>query len=241
DYKAMQEYSEKYGVELWSYHLPFQTTDIASADRAWRLCSMEYTFELIKQASVAGIHKFVAHASVEFNGDAARRAETLAITKDSLSQLADFAANYGSVICVEDLPRTCLGRDSDEILAMLAYDDRLRVCFDANHLFREKEADFVRKIGKKIATTHISDRDNINERHWLPGEGLVDWVSVMDALEEVGYDGNWIYEIGLSCPPTIYRDRDLTFSDFSRNAREVFARQTPTTFSRPKPGVGMWE
>ncbi|MBR5601277.1 MAG: sugar phosphate isomerase/epimerase, partial [Clostridia bacterium] len=192
------------------------------------------------RAEVLGVKHVVIHSGGEPLVEE-ERAERVKRAGEKLPLLADAAGAYGADICIEDLPRTCLGRDSDEILAMLAYDDRLRVCFDANHLFREKEADFVRKIGKKIATTHISDRDNINERHWLPGEGLVDWVSVMDALEEVGYDGNWIYEIGLSCPPTIYRDRDLTFSDFSRNAREVFARQTPTTFSRPKPGVGMWE
>ena len=102
-------------------------------------------------------------------------------------------------------------------------------------------ADFIRKIGKKIATTHISDRDDINERHWLPGEGIVDWISVMDALGEVGYEGNWIYETGLSRPKTILRDRDMTFDDLVRNAKEVFARQKPTIFSKPKPGVGMWE
>ena len=35
--------------------------------------------------------------------------------------------------------------------------------------------------------------------------------------------------------------RMLTFADMAKNAREVFARQKPTRYSKPKPGVGMWE
>ena len=240
NFHVTAEVAKRHGLEIGSIHLPIAPQQVYDVTNKNATGAMAYQTELIKRAEVLGVKHIVMHSGGEpLHED--EREERVKRAGEKLPLLADVAGAYGADICIEDLPRTCLGRDSDEILAMLAYDDRLRVCFDANHLFREKEADFIRKMGKKIATTHISDRDNINERHWLPGEGVVDWVAVMDALEEVGYDGNWIYEIGLSCPKTIYRDRDLTFSDFSRNAREVFARQKPTVFSRPKPGVGMWE
>lgn len=240
DFAKTAEVAKRHGLEIGSIHLPIAPQQIYDVTNKHATGAMAYQTELIKRAEVMGVKHIVMHSGGEPLIEE-ERAERVKRAGEALPRLADVAGAYGADICIEDLPRTCLGRDSDEILAMLAYDERLRVCFDANHLFRENEADFIRKIGKKIATTHISDRDNINERHWLPGEGVVDWAAVMDALDEVGYDGNWIYEIGLSCPPTIYRDRNLTFSDFSRNAREIFARQTPTIFSRPKPGVGMWE
>lgn len=240
DFSGTAEVAKRHGLEIGSIHLPIAPQQVYDVTNKQATGAMAYQAELIRRAEVLGVKHIVMHSGGEpLRED--EREERVKRAGEALPRLADVAQTYGADICIEDLPRTCLGRDSDEILAMLAYDDRLRVCFDANHLFREKEADFIRKIGKKIATTHISDRDDINERHWLPGEGIVDWVAVMDALEEVGYDGNWIYEIGLSCPKTIYRDRDLTFADFSRNAREIFARQKPTVFSRPKPGVGMWE
>ena len=240
DFAKTAEVAKRHGLEIGSIHLPIAPQQIYDVTNKHATGAMAYQTELIKRAEVMGVKHIVMHSGGEPLVEE-ERAERVKRAGETLPRLADVAGAYGADICIEDLPRTCLGRDSDEILAMLAYDDRLRVCFDANHLFRENEADFIRKIGKKIATTHISDRDDINERHWLPGEGVVDWVAVMDALDEVGYDGNWIYEIGLSCPPTIYRDRDLTFSDFSRNAHEIFARKKPTIFSRPKPGVGMWE
>jgi len=232
DYKALEDYSRKYGVELWSYHIPFQTTDIASADRAWRLCSLEYICELIKQASNAGIHKFVTHASTELPNDPVRSADTLAIAKESLSQLADFAANYDSVICVEDLPRFCLGNCSDELLDILSVNDKLRICFDTNHLLGEDILSFVKRVGDKIITVHISDYDYIDERHWLPGEGDIPWYDLYSALLDVGYKGAWMYEISPKCPKTILRDRDLTCGDFARNAKEIFEGRPLTVFSR---------
>ncbi len=240
DFSGTADVAKRHGLEIGSIHLPIAPQQVYDVTNKTAVGAMAYQTELIRRAEILGVKHIVMHSGGEpLRED--ERAERIKIAGEKLPLLADVAEAYGADICIEDLPRTCLGRDSDEILAMLAYDDRLRVCFDANHLFREKEVDFIRKIGKKIATTHISDRDDINERHWLPGEGIVDWVGVMDALEEVGYDGNWIYETGLSCPKTILRDRDLTFSDLSKNAREVFARQKPTVYSKPKPGVGMWE
>lgn len=232
DYGALREYSEKYGVILWSYHIPFQTTDISSADRAWRLCSLEYISELIKQASDAGIHKFVTHASTELSNDPAKRAETLSYAKDSLNQLAEFAANYDSVICVEDLPRFCLGNCSDELLDILSINDKLRICFDTNHLLGEDILSFVKRMGERIVTLHVSDYDYVDERHWLPGEGNIPWYDLYSALKAVGYNGVWMYEIGPKCPKTIRRDRDLTCADFARNAKEIFEGKPLTVFSQ---------
>ena len=234
DYKALRCYSERYHVDLWSFHIPFQTTDIASADRAWRLCSLEYICELIKQASDIGIHKFVTHASTELPNDPVRRRETLAYAKESLNQLADFAAKYDSVICVEDLPRFCLGNCSEELLDILSVNDKLRVCFDTNHLLGEDILTFIQKIGDKIVTLHISDYDYVDERHWLPGEGDIPWYDLYDALLKVGYNGVWMYEIGPKCPDTILRDRDLTCADFMRNATEIFAGKPLTVFGHRK-------
>lgn len=232
DYQALQTYAKNYGVTLWSYHMPFQTTDIATTDRAWRLCSLEYMCELIKQASNAGIHKFVTHASTELPNDPVKRAEHLSYAKESLNQLAEFAAQYDSVICVEDLPRTCLGNCSEELLDILSVNDKLRVCFDTNHLLGEDILSFIKRMGDKIVTVHVSDYDYIDERHWLPGEGDIPWYELYKALLDVGYTGAWMYEIGPKCPNTILRDRDLTCADFARNAKEIFEGKPLTVFSQ---------
>ena len=115
------------------------------------------------------------------------------------------------------------------------------VCFDTNHLLKENPVDFIHKIGKRIITTHVSDYDFINERHWLPGEGGLDWQAILHALKDVGYSGMWLYEIGFSCPKTILRNRDLNCNDFARNAKELFDNKNITVFSCKKNNLGMWE
>ena len=242
DFEEIAAVANRHGIEIASLHLPIAPQHIFDVTHKYATDgAMKYQTELIKRAcGILGVKHIVIHSGGEPLKEE-ERAERVERAGEKLPLLADVAEPYGADICIEVLPRTCLGRDSDEILAMLAYDDRLRVCFDTNHVFRESEVDFIRKIGKKIATTHISDRDDINERHWLPGEGLLDWVAIMDALEEIGYEGNWVYECGLKPKPTIIRERDITFADLARNAREVFERKKPTIFSKPKPGVGMWE
>ncbi len=242
DFYAMADVAKRHGIDIASIHLPIAPQHIYDVTHKYATVgAMPFQIELIKRGcEILGVKHIVIHSGGEPLKEE-ERAERVERAGEKLPLLADVAEKYGADICIEVLPRTCLGRDSDEILAMLAYDDRLRVCLDTNHIFRESEVDFIRKIGKKIATTHISDRDDINERHWLPGEGLLDWVAIIDALDEIGYEGDWIYESGLKPKPTIIRERDLTFADLYNNAKEVFGRVKPTRYSKPKPGVGMWE
>ena len=219
NYKDLSDWSKKYGVALWSYHLPFQTVDLSTDNRPWRLSATENLSELIKQASDIGIHKFIAHASSgAINPET--RADRLAYAKESLNTLAEFAARYDSVICVEDLPRRGLAYCSDELLDILSVNDKLRVCFDTNHLLEEDIPAFIRKVGDKIVTLHVSDYDFVDEKHWLPGEGGVQWDTLYKTVQEAGYDGVWMYELGFISD---FRSRDLTPEDFVRNANEIFS------------------
>jgi len=243
NFNAMAEYSARWGVGIWSYHLPFgpfDIIDISSQNKSIRKNCVETLKEYIAKAADVGIDKYVIHPSGE-PIETKDRSEKLKWAQESLMELAEAASRCGGVMAVEDLPRTCLGRNSDEILDLISADDRLRVCFDANHLLGEENPDFIRKVGSKIITTHISDYDFINERHWLPGEGKNDWPAIIEALKEVGYSGPWLYEIVLSCPKTLYRDRDLTMFDFALNAKELFDGKKPTVFSKTKENLGMWE
>jgi len=43
-------------------------------------------------------------------------------------------------------------------------------------------------------TLHLSDYDGIDEKHWMPGEGVIDWQAFMLALQEIDYTGPFNYE-----------------------------------------------
>ena len=222
DYAQAQRLSAAYGVSLWSFHLPFMPFDqIDISHRMLAGKTVPYLSEMIRKGGQIGIEKFIIHPSGEPIEEADREAR-LSTARESLAALAQVAAENGAVMAVENLPRTCLGRDSGDILRLLEADSRLRVCFDTNHLLRETHADFVKAVGEKIVTTHVSDYDFLDEKHWLPGEGKVDWPALAALLKKAGYDGVWLYEVGFKAPRSRPRSRDLTCEDFVRNAREIF-------------------
>ena len=240
NYKDILSLSEKYGVRLNSFHLPFapfNTVDISNPSA--QEGTVEYHTELIKKAAAIGIEKFIIHPSAE-PIKAEKRRERMDCAKDSLARLAEIAHREGAVLCVEDLPRTCLGRNSEEIAELVSVDERLRLCLDTNHLFTEALPDYIRKFGKKIVTIHVSDYDFLNERHWLPGEGDIDWQGVASALNEVGYEGPWLYEVGFERPDTLIADRMLNCKDFARNAKQIFAGEKPSAVAKRKPNLEKW-
>ena len=241
NYEEMAALSRKYGVEIRSFHLPFMPFDKIDISRPELAeASIAYLSELMERAASIGIKIFVVHPSGEPIAEADRPAR-MAQAKESLARLAEVARTFGAVIAVEDLPRTCLGRSADDVEELISADPDLRVCFDTNHLLTGDPIEFIHRLGHKFITTHVSDYDRVNERHWLPGEGVVDWTAILGALKDVGYDGPWLYELGFVCPNTILRERELTCHDFADNAKALFAGEKPPVLSRPKPNLGMWE
>ena len=242
DWPSLFSWSQKYGVELWSFHLPFSPfyrMDISSPDEELRQRSVDKCADYIMKVSDFGVKVFVIHASGE-PIDEERRPEYMAQAKKSLKTLAEVADKCMVTIAVEDLPRTCLGRNSSDMLELVSADDRLKICFDTNHLLGEDIKEFIEKVGDKLITTHISDYDFVNERHWLAGEGDINWNELYETLLKVGYKGPWLYELGFDAPKSIMRDRDLTCADFSSNAKEIFEGKPITNISKRYKEIDFW-
>jgi sugar phosphate isomerase/epimerase len=234
--------SQKYGVELWSYHLPFcpfDKIDVSSPNEELRQKSVAKCADLMIKIADFGVKVFVIHASGE-PIDEDKRPEYMSQAKKSLKELAEVADRCMVTLAVEDLPRTCLGRTSSDMLELVSADTRLKICFDTNHLLGENINEFIEKVGDKIVTTHISDYDFVNERHWLPGEGDINWTELYSALVKVGYTGQWLYEIGFAAPKSIKRDRDLNCEDFVRNAKEIFDSKPLTNMATRYEKISFW-
>ncbi len=222
-------------VKPWSFHLPFgpfSKLNLATFDKALLNSTLELYKSAIDHISELGIKLAVVHPSGEPNSDG-DRAALLDISAESLAVLAEYAEPRGVTVAVENIPRTCLGNKSAEIKSLISRHRSLKVCFDTNHLLDQRNADFVRDIGEKIITLHVSDYDFLNERHWLPYEGKQNWVELVTALEEANYNGVWMYEIGFHTPKTIDRGRDLTFDDFRQNRNACVKKAPFRAFGTP--------
>ncbi|WP_242069464.1 sugar phosphate isomerase/epimerase family protein [Paenibacillus dendritiformis] len=141
----------------------------------------------------------VIHPSFEPIPDE-QRERRLRLAAASVRELSERAHLRGLKLAVEDLPRSCLGRNSAEIAALIDGAPHAVVCFDTNHLLTEKPEAFIRSFGNRIATLHLSDYDGVDERHWLPGRGIVNWAEVLQALMDSGYGGPFMFEADYKDP-----------------------------------------
>ncbi len=190
------------GVEIWSLHLPFSGTfDISSERPEYRSIAMYTNRELIWAAAEAGASVAVVHPSAEPIADD-KRAEHFKYSQENIAKLAREAAFCGMELAVENLPRTCLCRNSAEMTALLK-DTGACAVFDTNHNLSEDNVDFVDALtagGVRIVSLHISDygpdeNGVLDERHRMPGDGINRWNDLLAALERHGYDGPLMYEI----------------------------------------------
>ncbi len=236
-------WSEETGVKLWSFHLPFSspnTCDISLSDEELRIGAVENHKNLIDKATAIGIKLFIIHASSGLPIPDEERPARIDQAKRSLKALADHAETKGATIAVEDLPRHCLGRTSDELLELVE-DPRLKICFDTNHILFEDLGDFMKKTVHRYVTTHFADYDLKNERHWMPGEGVTDWIELVSILDEYGYTGPFVYELNFEAPDSIDRPRDLTTADFKENFDDLSALRAPKVLGIPHKDLPHWK
>jgi len=195
------------GVAPTSLHLPFSRyLDISVEDELQREYVKAMHKVLIKWAGEHEVGIVILHPSSEPIADEDRPAR-MANAVAGIKELGEYAASCGVTVAVEDLPRTCLGNCADDMVTLIGNGEfkGVGVCFDVNHLLKDTHKNVVDKVGKYIITTHLSDYDRINERHWFPGDGCVDWKEFKQLMEAVGYEGRWLFELGCDNSPSLGR------------------------------------
>lgn len=118
---------------------------------------------------------------------------------------AEFARETGIGIAVENMWGTAgngvrhYAVDPEELLRLIEAVDceNVRICWDAEHGSIEKldQEKVLKRLGKYIVATHISDETGINNIHILPYLGHMDWEPLLRTFAEIGYDGTFDFEI----------------------------------------------
>ena len=193
--KKLMEDLRAAGIKVWSVHMPFsRTLDISVIDDAKRNENIQYMKDAMQIAAVFRPQYIVLHPSSEpIYPD--EREQRLANSHAAIGYLASVAKEIGAVLCVENLPRTCLVQNGEEMMRLIDGYENVGICFDTNHLLYQSHSDFLKTIGKgTIKTVHISDYDFSDERHLVPGKGLIDNKALWDGIKENGYEGIMMFE-----------------------------------------------
>ena len=178
----------------WSVHLPFGPGwDVAHYDEEERDAVVDSLKKVILLTKDYHPRIYVLHGCLEPVAPE-QRPVRIARSIQSMRELDAFAQKFGARIALEDLPRSCLANSSIETRAMMLAAE-VPICFDVNHLLGDSHAEFLKAMATNVVTTHLSDYDGIDERHRLPGEGIVPWKEVFIGLQKAGYRGPYLFEV----------------------------------------------
>lgn len=105
---------------------------------------------------------------------------------DFFGNVDEFVMSYNRIIAAED------------------FKDYFCTCVDTGHSNKAVRfqnpppADAIRMLGSSIAVLHLHDNDGITDQHKFPRTGNIDWMDVLDALDEIGYQGVFNMEVVLN-------------------------------------------
>ena len=189
------------GKKVISFHIPFSgIDDLSNPDettRKWATSRFRAHYPVIREF---GCKFIVLHPSTEIRTNVkAERDERINCLRKSLREVEGELKELNVQLALEFLPRLCIGNklaDMDQILEGMDL-NIFGVCFDVNHIMNQYPLipEITRKLGKRLFTTHISDYNGIDECHWLPGMGVIDWQGFVEALRDIDYRGPFNYEI----------------------------------------------
>lgn len=146
---------------------------------------------------------------------------------EALKQIAQHAADKGVTICVEPTSADSnLIETAGQALALCKDSGagNVRVMFDTYHaLYRnEVSSDYVYEMAERLDHVHCADIDRKP-----PGEGVVDWFGVLQALKDIDFKGYLTMEIGFAA-------RRVEPDRYARSAIEHLKRIEKSLDETPK-------
>lgn len=191
---ALKDKIDSSRLKVWSIHLPFsKILDISVLGDSIREKNVRFIAGMIEVSSIFNPSKLVLHSSSEPIIDRVRE-QRIQNAIQSIGILKEYANEIGAQLCVENLPRTCLGNTPEELLRIIADYPDVGICFDTNHYLTGTPIHFAQTAGHRIVTLHISDYDGVNESHWILGDGNIPWMELIGIIKKKGYNGIYMYE-----------------------------------------------
>ena len=202
--KTMREEADRLGITFVQTHVPF-----------YNFCHpvtgiIEDTEEIIRKAIVCtrilGAQWTVAHPGTDFGSSLmeASRQKNIAYFSGHL----EFAEKNGVGICIEnmaDFPGQGFKRSYCATVEQLAeLVDTLSgnfgnagVCWDFGHanLVYKDQVPCLKYLRDRIRVTHVHDNSGTEDEHRPPYLGNVNWEAIMPALKEIGYQGDFSFEV----------------------------------------------
>ncbi|MDF2724923.1 MAG: sugar phosphate isomerase/epimerase [Paenibacillus sp.] len=158
----------------------------------------------LQTAAILGVSWVVFHpTNIAFN-PAYRPEETVDFNVQFYSKFLPILEKSGVGIALENLfahrnVAWSYLTTSDELVELV---DRIGhplvgACWDTGHghMSGHDQYDAIKQVGHRLKALHIQDTDKTLDQHLFPYHGTIDWNKVMKAVKEIGYTGDFTYEV----------------------------------------------
>lgn len=188
--KVLDPYIEKAkecGIRIVSTHLPYRYDYTDPSSEKFAYCH-EMAVRSLKASEYLGAEWTVMHVT------------TVEGTVDYVKRLFAESGVKNIGIVIENMAKRPINEliEAVDILAAEGY--KVGICLDIGHAHINKFHDndipeVIRAMGKRIKMLHVHDNNRASDMHKAPFMGTVPWANVMTALKEVGYEGEFNFEL----------------------------------------------
>jgi len=159
------------GLQVENAHVPFaKCNELWNEDAAVRDAAVSRHLAWLDECAEQDVPLVVMHLCSGDNPPAPTPAGMAGITR-----IVEEAAARGIVIAAENTRKPAY---VELALAEIA-SPHLAWCYDSSHERLWGTGDLLRRHGSRLAAVHFSDNDGKADRHWLPGDGVIDWPAVL--------------------------------------------------------------
>ncbi len=195
------------GVEFNQSHLPYAAwkgTDPTAPGCEKNEWFVETTKRCIEISAMLGVEWAVVHPVThrEFPTDIEKN---IAYNHEIFDQYVELGEKLGVGIafenmCDQDSFRR-FGVTANELCLIVdSYkSDYVGACWDFGHANRAKlnQANELRMLGSRLKATHVDDNIGQTDLHTIPYFGTVKWTDLMPILTEIGYEGDFNFELSV--------------------------------------------
>jgi sugar phosphate isomerase/epimerase len=200
----LQEWLADAGLQLRSIHAPTAdgfsggrwsgTLSLASADPETRAYTVGETERALHIARRIPTTALVVHLGVP-RTQRMPTVDSRAAAKRSIEELLRVAGPLGVQIAVEVIPNE-LSRAGSLVHFVENDLEGVGICLDFGHAHIDGDVlDAVETVSEHLIATHVHDNNGRTDDHLLPFEGTIDWAGTLLAVQKVGYDGPFMFEI----------------------------------------------
>lgn len=215
--REARQLMQSLGIEANSFHAPFaERIDISSPDPLLRAEAVREMLAACDAASVLHSRYVVLHPGPEREGKPPPEEwyHRMRFAAESLNIVAAHCRDVGLTLLLENmLPHLMFGHVSDMLFLLGAIrETNVGTCLDTGHAFLSRDLrTVVHKLSGHLRMLHVNDNLGDSDTHLSPGEGAIDWISLVRQLRQWDFDGPLILELADSgdCPTCIMqRARD---------------------------------